>query len=210
MVRFLHRVFTAGALSSLISIASAQSVTFTLSDANGKNQIKFESQAPVEYIEGTADGIAGTIVMDPAKPNLALRADVSVPVNQMRTGNDMRDEHMRSDAWLNADKYPGIKFELNPVSKTAIVKKADGYWIVKADGMFTLKGVTKPVMVPIVLKQIGKKIIATGRFSVHLEDYGVNGPIGIKMIGMKVSPDVQVSLNLVGVEDPGWGAVSKK
>ncbi len=195
---------------SLGSFASAQSISYSLSDANGKKQIVFESKAPVEYMEGTAEGITGTIVMDVSKPNLALQASVGVPVDRMQTGNEMRDEHMRSDAWLNAARYPGIRFELSPGSDTTVTKKGEGVWAVKADGLFTLKGVTKPVTVPLTLKQSGKKIFIDGRFTVHLEDYGVNGPIGIKMIGMKVSPDVQVVLNLTGAQDPGWGALSKK
>jgi polyisoprenoid-binding protein YceI len=197
-------------LSGVASILFAQPLNYALSDANGKKQIMFESKAAVEYMEGVAGGISGTVTMDAAKPDLALQAEVSVPVDRMRTGNDMRDEHMRSDVWLNAAKYPGIRFELTPGSGNAVTKKSEGVWAVKANGRFTLKGISKQVTVPLTIKQTGKQISIAGRFSVHLEDYGVNGPIGIKMIGMKVSPDVQIILNLVGVQDPGWGALPVK
>jgi polyisoprenoid-binding protein YceI len=190
--------------------ARAASQTYTLSDANGKKQITFESKAPVEYMLGIAEGISGTIVMDPTKPDLGLEAMVSVPVSQMQTGNDMRDEHLRSDTWLNAVKYPGIRFELTSTSENKVSKKADGSWLVKADGVFTLKGISRAMVVPVTLKQAGNKLRVSGRFSVHLEDFGVNGPMGIKMIGLKVAPDVQVNVNLVGSADPGWDSLPKK
>jgi polyisoprenoid-binding protein YceI len=189
--------------------AFAASTTYTLSDANGKNQILFASPSPAEYIEGTATGLTGTITLDPSKPNLDLRVIAAVPVDKMRTGNDIRDEHLRSDVWLNAGRYPGIRFELDPES-TTVTKKSDRMWVVNGQGMFTMKGISKPVTVPVVIKQDEKSISVAGRFTVRLEDHGVHGPIGIKMIGVKVSPDVQINLNLKGSVDPGWGNVRKK
>lgn len=187
----------------------SQPASYSLSDVVGKKQVKFESQAPAEYLEGVADGLTGTVVADFSKPDLALQVAASVPVSRMTTGHDVRDEHMRSEAWLNAAKYPGIRFELNPGS-AVVTKKSEGVWTAKANGLFTMKGVTRQVSVPVTIKKIDKGLAVTGRFSVHLEDYGVNGPIGIKMIGLKVSRDVQIVLNLIGAEDPGWGSLSKK
>ncbi len=53
------------------------------------------------------------------------------------TGNDGRDEHLRSDDFFQADKNPKIRFE-----STSITPRGDSHLI---EGNLTMRGVTKPV-----------------------------------------------------------------
>src|SRR5262249_35703788 len=140
------------------SVQAATMAEYNLADANAKKQVVFESQAPAEYIEGTAEGLMGAIAFDPTKPNLGLACLISVQVARMQTGNDLRDQHMRSDSWLNAERYPGIRFEVKSVPAQAIAKKADGVWVAKVDGLFTLKDISKTITVPVTINQKQNKL----------------------------------------------------
>lgn len=194
-------------LLSVAMPAFAKPSSYNLSDKNASKQIVFESKAPVEYIEGVAEGIAGMITLDERDPKLGLSAMVSVPVDGMRTGNAKRDEHLRSSEWLNAERNPSIRFDLSPGDQRTVVKKGEGHWFVKAKGSFFLKGKSKFMEVPVTIKKHGEKLHVDGRFSVNLEEFGVYGPAGIKMIGVKVAPDVRVRFRLVGVADVGWDSI---
>lgn len=65
-------------------------------------------------------------------------ADVefTAKVASIDTKNDRRDNHLRSDDFFNAEKFPEIKF------KGKLVKEGNGY---KLKGDFTMRDVTKPV-----------------------------------------------------------------
>jgi polyisoprenoid-binding protein YceI len=189
-------------------LAHARPMTFNLASANGPKQITFESRAPVEYIEGDAEEVGGSIDADFQKPGLGLHASISVPVTSMRTGLDQRDEHLRSTEWLDAEHYPAIRFELDPVVPQKISARGTNVWAGNVQGTFFLKGVTKKILVPVTISREGDEhLVVEGRFPVKLSDYNIHGPITMRMIGMKVSETVQVAFKLVGVKDKGWDNV---
>lgn len=186
----------------------AAPVTYNLSERHGKNQIVFESKAPLEYIEGTVDRIEGQIGVDTSRPDLGISASIHIPVEAMDTGHLQRNEHLKSVDWMNAAAYPTIRFVLNPPLSGDVVKKSAGKWFVNAKGHFQMKGNSKMVTAPVTLefKSAGgdDKVILKGRFSLRLSDFGIRGPAAVRLMGVRVSETVNVELNLVGVADKGW------
>src|SRR6185503_9681831 len=77
--------------------------------------ITFESEADIESIVGTTNKATGEIKADLEKGTGSV--SLTVPVASMKTGIDMRDEHLRSEMWLNAAKYPAITFTSKKVEK---------------------------------------------------------------------------------------------
>jgi len=59
------------------------------------------------------------------------------------TGNDMRDGHLKSDDFFNAEKYPYIRFVSNNIKKTSDNKY-------KIEGDITIRDVTKPIVLDVV------------------------------------------------------------
>lgn len=206
------------ARASLLAIFLAPSVQlqaastyYSFSDANASKQITFDSKAPVENIHGVANEVRGFVNMDSSKPNLDLKASISVPVASMQTGIEMRDRHLQSADWLYAEKYPVILFELASIPAKSVVKKDDRTWLVKADGTLSIKSQTRKISVPVRLRVEGDKIHIDGRFNVRLDDYTIYGPAAIKMVGVKVSKNILVNFNLTGVADKGgWDVPVKK
>ncbi len=160
---------------------------------SGKTQFKFLSDAPMEKVPGTADGVTGEIKVADAADPAGTTAKITVPVAKMKTGNDMRDKHMQGPEWLNAGANPTITFEINKFE----VGKVDGNRASgKAIGKFTMNGksVDKALAVDIAYAADKNAIKITTKFKVSFKDHAVKGKGDI--IGTKVSPEVEVDCTL--------------
>lgn len=86
---------------------------------------------------GDFTGTTGSLSIDPK--NLAsTKVDISIPVASISTTNTKLDGELKSNAWLNADQFPMIRFV-----STKIVRTGPGKATIKGD--LTLHGVTKQV-----------------------------------------------------------------
>lgn len=170
------------------SLASAE-------DFSGK--FKFTSNAPKEDIFGTATGSADLKIN--TADLAATTGVIKVPVKTMKTGNETRDEHMLSAAWLDAAQYPEITFEITGVELEGAVTEEGDVKEAKAKvkGKFTLHGVSTPLTAPATIKwkADGKAKITTS-FAIKLADYKVQGKDGV--VGSKVGETIKCQASLVG------------
>ena len=74
---------------------------------------------------------------------------LKIQAKSIFTNNEMRDNHLRSDDFLNAEKYPEIIFKSTSFKKTADKKY-------KLAGTLTIRDVTKPIELDAELYGIGK------------------------------------------------------
>lgn len=197
---------TIGATSAsaqALSVSASGTKKVTLNDAVGKNQFTWVSEAPLEKIKGTAEGVTGSITLDP-KNLSTLRGTISAKVATMKSGNATRDGHLHSAQWLDAGKYPTISFTINSVSN---VKVSGNSATGTATGNFTLHGVTKSMSIPFKLTYIdesaktrqrapGDLVSITADFDVALANFNVTGAKGI--VGSKVGEKIDVSAQLFG------------
>ncbi len=70
-------------------------------------------------------------------------AEFSAKINSISTGNPDRDNHLKSDDFFNAEKYPEIKFK-----STSIKKISDEQYEMKGD--LTIRDVTKPIALEVL------------------------------------------------------------
>ncbi|HET6512172.1 MAG TPA: YceI family protein [Candidatus Kapabacteria bacterium] len=177
--------------------------TITLDDKVGKNQFQWFSTAPLENINGTAEGVKGTLTLDP-QDLTSIKANISVEVGTFKSGNETRDEHIKAATWLNAAKHPRIEFTLDNVTALKTEgAKASGI----ANGKFTMHGVTKPIALPFTLDYLdasgktakraaGDLVMITADINVSLKDFNVEGSNGT--IGNKVGETIKISAKLFG------------
>ena len=152
---FKNRVIIAITAVFITATAFAKSdvnaqTTFKLNDKVGKNQFEWNSTMPVETIDGTAEGITGWLTFDPAKPS-TITGTVSATVASMKSGNDMRDQHLHSDSWLDAAKYPQITFTAKSAKN---VKQNGNKYTADVTGDFSMHGVTKSMTIPVEIQYI--------------------------------------------------------
>jgi polyisoprenoid-binding protein YceI len=164
-------------------------------DVEGKFvNITFESKMDVEDILGTSHEISGKARFDGKAGSFELK----VPVASLRTGIDMRDEHLRSAYWLDSEKFPHISFKGD-----RIVAKSGGKY--EVTGKLTLHGIEKIVSVVVDAKEIpADKASAVGlgdkgalrvraEFTIKLSDFGVKIP---DMAAAKVNDAWTVKISL--------------
>lgn len=203
---FAGSAIQAGATGFGLGVSGIKKVTFD--NRVGTNQIVFTSTAPLEDIEGSASDISGSVMLDPANIE-ATTGKLVVKVASMKTGIGKRDDHMRSESWLNEPAYPQITFDIKEVKNVQRVSGDNSKAVVKAIavGDFSMHGVTKRLEIPVTMTYIresdktkerapGDLVMIQGDFAVALRDFKVEGSKGT--IGSKVGETIQLKANLFG------------
>src|SRR5579872_4659511 len=88
-------MLSVGVQAQRLAVASGGEKLLTLNDRVNKNQFIWTSDAPLESIRGTSEGVAGTLTIDPQDLS-TLRGTITTQVATMKTGNDTRDNHLHS------------------------------------------------------------------------------------------------------------------
>jgi polyisoprenoid-binding protein YceI len=114
---------------------------------------------------GSFSGFKGDILFDPAHSD-ASTIEASVDVNTINTDNDTRDEHLKSDSYFDAAKYPKITI------KSVSIKHKSGN---NYTGTFnlTIKDKTNPVEIPFTYTETGNNAVFKGSLKIKRTDYGV-------------------------------------
>jgi polyisoprenoid-binding protein YceI len=110
------------------------------------------------------------VAFDFAAENLgASRLDVTVEINSLDTGDQERDETLRSADLFAVAKFPQAHFAASQINRTA-----SGY---EAVGKLTIRGVTRDARVPLAFRTATENGAAvgymSGKTSVRRLDYGV-------------------------------------
>jgi len=190
------------ALLTMAGMAFAAPQTFDFKDPKGINNAGFKLDAPLESINGSASGVSGAVVFDPSNPG-ATKGKIIVATSSLVVPNPMQRQHMLSDKWLDAAKFPEITFESSAfknVQTTGDTTTAD------ATGLFTLKGVSKEITVPVkmtclkdklgqrVPNQHGDLLVIRSNFTIKRSDFNI-------MPGQfedKVSDTIDITLSIAG------------
>jgi polyisoprenoid-binding protein YceI len=170
---------TALVLMVLSSAALSAEKTYNFGVSDQRTNVSFVSNADFEVIIGSTNKMSGTAKVDWGKNTATVMLEV--PVAMLDTGIPLRDEHLRSEMWLDAAKYPTIKFEANTAKKIS-----ESQWEVQ--GTFTMHGTSNDLTAKVDVRAIsadvatkagleaGEWIKVATEFDVKLSDYGVNVP----------------------------------
>ena len=131
---------------------------------------------------GSISGLKGDIKFDPAHLD-ASTIETSVDVNTLNTDNDARDEHLKSDSYFDAAKYPAITIR----SVSLKHKSSNNY-----TGTFnlTIKDKTNTVEIPFTYTETGNTAVFKGTLKIKRTDYGVGGK------SLIMSNDVTISIEV--------------
>lgn len=109
--------------------------------------------------------------------------EVSADVNSLSTDNEMRDKHLKSADFFDAEKFGTLSF------KSTSFKKVSGKNY-KLTGDLTLHGVTKTVTLDAVFNgtatnPMNKKVSAGFKFSgtIKRTDFGIGASMPVAMLG---------------------------
>jgi polyisoprenoid-binding protein YceI len=189
-------------LVGLNAAAIAAPQTFDFKDPKGVNNAAFRLDAPLEAVNGNATGVSGKVSFDPADP-AAATGKIVVASSSLHVGNPMQQQHLLSDKWMDAAKYPEISFEAKELKNT---KTSGDITTADVTGTFTLKGISKEITVPVkftflkdklgqrVPNQKGDLLVIRSNFTIKRSDFGI-------MPGQmeeKVSDAIELTLSIAG------------
>jgi polyisoprenoid-binding protein YceI len=174
--------------------------TFNFEDK--RNQVKFFSTTPLEDITGISNAVKGKVTLNVSDIK-NMKGSISIPVSSIKTAIDLRDEHLRSENWLDADNYPEITFTIKKVGDVKVA--ADNKLEAKVTGDFTAHGVTKEVVADVSLTYLdaseqtkqyapGDLLGVQAKFNITLSDFEVENMV----VGQKVSESIEITVTLRG------------
>ena len=191
-------------VAAIFCHAQAEELSFDFKDPRGVSQVAFSLDAPLESINGTAKGIAGTVLVDP--DNLSTtRGKIVVATKSLVVPNPIMRMHLLSKDWLNARSNPEISFEIKKVGR--VTKKSADASEVEVTGAFTLSQVTKEVLTKADViylpgklgettnnKIHGDLLVVRSNFKIRRSDFGIRAGEFLD----KVADEISLFVNLVG------------
>jgi polyisoprenoid-binding protein YceI len=169
----------------LITSAATFAQTWTVDKAHSR--IGFNvTHLSVAELGGTFNSIDGKITS--SKPDFTdASVEFSADINSINTDNEQRDKHLQSPDFFDAEKFPKLTFK-----STSWKKVADKKY--KVSGDLTMHGVTKPVVLDVVLNgtstnPMSKKTIAGFKISgvVKRSEFGVAPSMPAAMLSDEVT-----------------------
>lgn len=194
------------ALVLILVAAKFSAQTFTVDSKDSRNQALFISDAPFEKIVGLSSGIDATVMINKNAIANMPKGMVKVSIANIKTGIELRDEHLRSKDWLDAEKYPYAEFHLKGIKNPSSKQLVDGQKVkATLSGTFSVHGVSRDIEVPAELtyfkesaqtkvKTEGNLLVANTEFVIKLSDYGIKIP---SMVIGKVNEEVKITVNFV-------------
>ena len=131
------------------SFASAATRNFKIGDEKSRDLVRFDSDAPLELIQGNTSKVTGSITIDESTDlTKAPAATFDVDLASIDTGIPLRNEHMR-DNFLHTAKFPKATFVLTKLVNPPKALTPGKKFTVQAEGNFTLHGKTVAKKLPI-------------------------------------------------------------
>jgi polyisoprenoid-binding protein YceI len=184
-----------------LSWIKAIEIAFDFKDPKNVNNIIFQMDAPLESINGSADGISGKVLFDPKNP-ASTKGKIVLEAKSLHVGNPVLKEHMLGKDWLHVEKFPMITFNLNQLKNT----KKDGPHITgQAQGKMNIRNVTLDMEIPVKITFLegmlekrnrvkGDLLIIRSKFIVKRNDFNIQADQKLE----KVANDIEISLNVAG------------
>ena len=174
----IKKVFTAIAL---FCVVTAFGQNYTPTDAGSK--VRFVIKNFGINTGGTFEGLAGSIIFDPA--NLAGAGfNVSVDAKSVDTDLEARDNHLRKEEYFDVEKYPKITFRSTKITTT----NKEGYLFMF--GVITIKNISKEISFPFQQTSKDGGVLFEGEFKLNRRDFGVGG----KSFSMSDELNVELSI----------------
>jgi polyisoprenoid-binding protein YceI len=177
--------------------ARAEPLKFAVEQA-GASKVQFVSDATLEKITGVGDHLSGEVSVDPDVP-AQTKGRVKIHVESLRTGLDLRDEHLRGKNWLDASQFPEAVVAISEVLGLEKLKPEQASEVT-LKGTLTLHGVTRPLeakakvrWTPRGGKEARHTLHVTASFPIQLDQHNVSIP---SVVTLKVAREIQVNVDL--------------
>ena len=195
-------LFSCTALTQGFDVKASGEKSFSFTDKHGRNQATFFSTTPLEDINGLTNDVTGNVTFNVGDLS-TLTGSVTLSTASIKTGIELRDEHLESKNWLYAESYPEISFVIKSVNDVQSVES--NKLTAKVTGDFTVHGVTKELTTEVTITYLdeseqtvkrapGDLLGVQATFNITLSDYEIDNMV----LGQKVSDNIEIGVNIVG------------
>ena len=148
----------------------------------------------VSTVRGQFKQYRGTVNIDPADFTRST-FEGEIDVTSIDTGNNQRDDHLRTSDFFDAPNHPKITFK-----STGVEAKGDNEYVVKGD--LTIRGVTQPIALDVEFHGTAKnprgKIVSglSAKATINRKDFGVTYNAVLEAGGVAISEKVKVEIEV--------------
>ncbi len=152
----------------------------------------------ISKVKGSFGDVAGKFSFTEGKPD-SWQAEATVQITSVDTGNQKRDDHLRSEDFFDVAKFPVMTFK-----STRVEMKDDSEGTMY--GELTMHGVTRPVEFDLEYNGSVKDPWGNERagFSVtgkiKRKEWGLTYNAAIESGGVVIGEDVKISLEIEGIK----------
>ena len=150
----------------------------------------------ISTVRGEFEKLHGTIDFDEENPENS-KVNIKIDAASINTREDDRDNHLRSEDFLNAEEYPYLIFTSKRVEQTG---EDQGRVI----GDLTIRGVTKEIVLQVTFHGIAKSPWGatsagfSGTTTINRKDWGLTWNQALEtggvLVGDKVNIDIEVEI----------------
>jgi len=174
----------AALIGSIGPTASAEPRRYVLDPV--RSQLRFHAVSRFMNADGHFGRFEGEIQLDTTAPERAV-GRIVVEMASLDTGIGRRDDHLRSDDFFATARNPRATFVVESV------RHDGGRWLVT--GPLTIRGVTRPVSVPVAVTASDGRLRVVGEFVVRRREFGV----AYDSFFNPIRDEVRVSFDLAAV-----------
>jgi polyisoprenoid-binding protein YceI len=180
------------------SAPTASAVTYRIDPAHTLIELSAKYMM-FTTVKGRFTGVTGTIVEASNDPNGASSVDAEIDTATLSTGDDKRDEHLRSADFLDVVNYPRISFKSKRIEGSG-----EQYRVI---GDLTIHGTTREVALDTTFNGTGKNPwgMELASFSAQTEinrkEFGLNWNVALEAGGVLVGDKVKILLEVQAVRE---------
>ena len=157
-------------LAALLALSSLLNVAWAAPYNAASGTVSFNYRVAFVGVRGTTTDLTAEVEYKASK--LADSAGtVTVRAATVRTGNGLQESHMRGA--MGTDRFPNIVYTLSGVNSDTLLSEGQTL-ATTGSGSLTLRGVTRPLDVPLKLTMTAGKITVATQFKFNPYDYGVS------------------------------------
>src|SRR3954447_13758670 len=171
---------------------------YTLDPAH--TRLRFRARhAMVATVRGQFTEVSGTAHVDTAHP-ASSKVELSIVANSISTGQQQRDDHLRSGDFFESEQYPNITFK-----STDVTRDGDD-WTITGD--LGIKGVSHSISVPFEFTGSAQdpfgniRIGFEGEATLNRKDWGLSWNAALETGGVLVSDKIKLQFDISAIKTP--------
>ncbi len=152
----------------------------------------------ITTVRGRFRSVRGAIVLDEADPSRSS-VEVEIDTNNLYSGVDYRDNHLKSADFLDVEHFPTITFKSTRV-------EPEGGDRAKVIGDLKIRDVTREVVLDTELTGRGKNPMGQevaafeARTSINRKDFGLNWNLALETGGWLVGDTIKIEIATEGLK----------